>query len=406
MRSLAPIVALLIAAGAAHASPRSIIVFPDGSGQYATIQEAVDAATTGTEILLADGTFRGEGNAIVDYKGKTVTIRSLSGNRSACVIEGDSGPTWCSGGFAFVTGEGSFSVLADVTLRYCGGWTSYGCWPLFTRGAISCEGSSPTIRNVELVDGYGGIEIREDASPHFENVRVATTAPPAVIVENASATLVGCVLESNTSVGTGPGGVGAIAIAHSDALLEDCRIEGNGGNVMFQGGVSIVGGSTTLRECVIANNHAAREGGLYAAQSAYVTLERCTITRNDGEAGGVGIGPGASVTLDRTILWGNCGTQWDEARILPGGLLTSTCSDIRAAGVGGGGTYLPDADTIDNAPMFCGPHLCGLNTGGWYAVDEDSEAITAACGPIGALASECDIGVEAVSWGRLKALYR
>jgi len=397
---------LLIAAGAAHASPRSIVVFPDGSGQYPTIQEAVDAATTGTEILLADGTFRGEGNAIVDYKGKAVTIRSLSGNRSACVIEGHSADRECGGAVLFVTGEGPFSVLADVTIRQAGAWSSYGCFPR-GQGAISCWDSSPTIRNVQCIDGFGGIEIRDGASPRLEDVRVAASSAPGMIIEASAPVLVGCVVEANTSPGSWGGGTGGVALFQSGATLERCRIEGNGGSPWNTvGGVHIGGGSPTLRECVIVNNAGTQTGAVNVTGLASVRLEACTISRCTGDAGGMGIASGASAELVRTILWGNCGTAWDEAQLDGGALLTATCADIRAAGVGGSGAYLPDADTIDNAPMFCGPHLCGLNTGGWYAVDEDSEAITAACGPIGALASECDIGVEAVSWGRLKALYR
>lgn len=406
MRSLPALLALL-AAAPTLAAPQSYIVFPDGTGQYPTIQAAVDAASDGTEILLADGTFRGAGNAVVDFKGKAITIRSLSGNRSACVIEGDWLERDCAAGVVFNTDEGPFSVLADLTIRHGGGWSSYGCWPGGERGAITCRGASPTIRNVECIEGNGGIHIADGAAPRLENVRVAASYSPGVAVDASSPVLVGCIIESNSSPASWGGGTGGVTLSQSAAILERCRIEGNGGSPWNGvGGVQVSGGSPTLRECVLVNNAGVSVGAVSVTNLASPRLERCTISRCSGGTGGVRVAAGSTAELDRTILWGNCGTSWDEAGLDAGALLTATCSDVRAGGVGGGGTFLPDPDTLDNAPMFCGPHPCGLNTGGWYAVDAQSEVITAACGPIGALASECDIGVEPVTWGRLKALYR
>jgi hypothetical protein len=68
----------------------TILVRPDYSGDFPTIQEAVDAASSGDEIVLGDGRFTNSGNWGVEVVGKALTIRSESGDPRRCVI--DCGP--------------------------------------------------------------------------------------------------------------------------------------------------------------------------------------------------------------------------------------------------------------------------------------------------------------------------
>ena len=48
-----------------------------GTGDYATIQDAVDAAWDGDVIVLQPGTYSGRGNCNIDYQGKGITICSV-----------------------------------------------------------------------------------------------------------------------------------------------------------------------------------------------------------------------------------------------------------------------------------------------------------------------------------------
>ena len=68
-------------------APQVYTVAPDGSGDYPTIQAAIDVSRDGDTIELTDGYFRGDGNRDLDYQGKAITIRSQSDNPSACVID-------------------------------------------------------------------------------------------------------------------------------------------------------------------------------------------------------------------------------------------------------------------------------------------------------------------------------
>ena len=92
------------------------LIEPDGTGDYPTIQLAIDAAQNGDEILLAAGVFKGTGNYDIDFRGKAITVRSLSGYPQDSTIDAE-GIQWePRRGFDFQTGEGNDSVVRDLTI--------------------------------------------------------------------------------------------------------------------------------------------------------------------------------------------------------------------------------------------------------------------------------------------------
>jgi putative hemolysin len=106
-------------------------VNPDGSGEFATLQAAVDGAAWYDVIELSEGVFEGPGNRDIDLGGKALTIRSL----------GDAGSTTidCGGlgrAFHFHSGEGPETQIRDLTIAH--GYADRG-------GAVLCSSSSPTI---------------------------------------------------------------------------------------------------------------------------------------------------------------------------------------------------------------------------------------------------------------------
>jgi hypothetical protein len=95
------------------------LVTPEGTGDFPTIQAAIDSVQDGDTIMLADGAFTGEGNRNLDLGGKAITICSRSGNAAACVIDcGECAPE--SGqlrrGFFFHSGEDSVSIVRALTI--------------------------------------------------------------------------------------------------------------------------------------------------------------------------------------------------------------------------------------------------------------------------------------------------
>jgi hypothetical protein len=114
--TIASIVSLVLFASAGAALGDTIVVKPDGTGDYPVIQAAIDAAMNGDEILLTDGVFKGKGNKDVKFWGKAVTVRSQSGNPWDCIIdaEGEIGLPYSA--FVFEYGEGLDSVVRDLTI--------------------------------------------------------------------------------------------------------------------------------------------------------------------------------------------------------------------------------------------------------------------------------------------------
>jgi hypothetical protein len=103
------------------------------------LSDAVNDATTGTTILVADGTYHLDGTYLwVDTPG--VTLRSASGNREAVVLDGD-----------YVTTEivqvvASDVTIADVTLREA--YTH----PIHVMSSEGGDTTGTLIYNVHIVD--------------------------------------------------------------------------------------------------------------------------------------------------------------------------------------------------------------------------------------------------------------
>jgi len=97
-----------------------IEIRPDGSGDHATIQAALDSAAAGDIIELTDGVFTGQGNRDVEFRGKAITIRSRSGDPQSCIIDCQGDSLNLHRGFLFRSAETPESVLEGITIR--NGW--------------------------------------------------------------------------------------------------------------------------------------------------------------------------------------------------------------------------------------------------------------------------------------------
>lgn len=140
------------------------VVHPDGTGDFPTIQAAVDAAAGGDIIELGNGVFRGDGNHDVAYLGKAITIRSQGGPES-CIIDCEGSAAEPHRGFSFDWFETPESVLEGVTIT--NGWMPLG-------SAVYCfmPHTSATINRCVFVnngpgqaEGAGGALYSMGASP-------------------------------------------------------------------------------------------------------------------------------------------------------------------------------------------------------------------------------------------------
>lgn len=110
---------ILIACYAGTAYGTIHVLLPDGTGDFPTIQQALAAADSGDQILLADGIYLGEENRNLDFFGKPLTLRSQSGDPATCIIDctdrnGD--PETLRRAFEFHNSEDSTAVVRDLTI--------------------------------------------------------------------------------------------------------------------------------------------------------------------------------------------------------------------------------------------------------------------------------------------------
>jgi hypothetical protein len=122
LRSCVSLLAICLIA--APASATTHVVRPDGSGDFPTIQTAIDGAQDGDVIELTDGTFAGPGNRDVHWFYRTLSLRSQSGEAEQCIIDCGGSPTRHH--YALdIYGGGTGSRLEGITIT--GGYgTGYG----------------------------------------------------------------------------------------------------------------------------------------------------------------------------------------------------------------------------------------------------------------------------------------
>lgn len=268
---------LFVAAAPARAT--TWVVQPDSTGDFPTIQAAVDSAAAGDVIELAPGVFTGSGNRDVDLHGKAITIRGQGTDPAAITID-------CQGawgdphrGFLVRSGEGQDTILEGFTVRN-GDMRSAD----EIGGGLYVQRASPVLRHLHVVEcravAGGGLHLEPRT---FE-------VPATAVVEN-------CVFRSNVAQGGGvsteggPGnGGGAVVWAAGTALFTGCVFEANTAENV-SGGAHVSGGAdATFTDCRFAANAAAGAAALDATVSGPNTarIERCVFEDNQSASGPAG----------------------------------------------------------------------------------------------------------------------
>jgi len=139
---------------------------------FATIHKGIDSSRNSFKVLVYPGVYREE----VDFKGKAITIQGVATKAGIPVIENP-------GDFAvsFYNGEGPRSILKNFVIRdsFMG---------------IFIAGSSPSIKNLTIVDNKYGIEAYAGSEPDISN---------CIFWNNSDSDLFGC--EARYSCTSQPG---------------------------------------------------------------------------------------------------------------------------------------------------------------------------------------------------------
>lgn len=244
------------------------VTVPD---KYATIQEAIDAAEDGDEIVVQVGVYREN----IDFKGKNIILRSTDPDDPAIVSE-----TIIDGGgsgivVSFRNGEGEGAILSGFTV---------------TRGSgIVISGfSSPLIEKCIIEDNtaeYGaGIYIVNSTPTIKDNMIIGNSGSlgGGIFIEESSPWVEGnTIVRNRANMGSGM----AVIYDSAPTIINNVIADNSAGNI--GGGILVaVNSNPVIKENTITNNSAERNGGGLYIDESEPTVEGNTINRNRAANGG------------------------------------------------------------------------------------------------------------------------
>lgn len=291
-----PIIVLCLCLISACAASGSVhLIRPDGTGDFPTIQEAIDSVAPGDTIDLADGVFTGPGNRDLHTDGRSLTIRSQSGDSTACVIDCEGTPS-----------------------------SPHRAFQLYRRADPEVRLERFTIRNGYAPSGPAG------------------PVGGAIDIFHASPILAGMVFEKNQSPRWG----GAVNVEESSTVFEDCAFVGN--DAGYSGGGICTGqlSGVTIARCRFTGNHSDRRGGGLALQMGNATVSDCTFRGNTAElmGGGIACEAAGSPRIERCVISGNQASNLGGGvGIVVGGPTFYECLIYDNSAPGGGGVACEQA---------------------------------------------------------------
>ena len=347
------LVVLLVTAALAPAATRLV---PD---EYATIQDAIDAAVDGDVVVAAPDTYTSPGNRDIDFKGKAITVRSIDPNDpntvAATIINCNGTGTDPHRGFYFHSGEDANSILSGFTIA--NGHARCG-------GGIYCVSSSPTITNCVFSDNKAQYYEYVDSLPLLENSRP--------MVNNDTGVRIMCPPPPPQRRGNGAG----ICCVDSNATLRNCIFSGNSAYEQG-GGMYSSGGSPTLMNCIFSANFAGAGGGMSNLLGSSPTLTNCIFTANSAEYGGGGMrnSDDSNSTLNNCTFSSNsAGWSGGMGNYLSSPTLTNCAFSGNSADVDGGGMNNYGSKPVLTDCIFSGNSAS--RGGGIFSEENSSSTLT------------------------------
>jgi len=274
-------VTLLIAFGAvvslSAASFATIIHVP---ADQPTIQAGIDSAQNGDTVLVAPGTYTGNGNRDIDFGGKGVVLKSEN-DPDSTIIDCEGSASEPHRGFYFHSGEDSSTVVEGFTIRNGYGLTDSPFPSESVGGGIKCDSSSsPKIINNTISGNSGsaggGIYCDLQSSPTISNNTIAGNSADwggGISCRGYS----NATISNNTISGNSGGG---IFCWYSSPTIRNNTITGNSA-VFYGGGIyCYYFSSPTISNNTISGNSADRAGGIYCSGYSNATISNNTISGN------------------------------------------------------------------------------------------------------------------------------
>ncbi len=312
--------------------------------EYETIQAAIDAAEDEDTVLVADGTYTGEGNRNISFLGKAIRIMSENGPED-CIIDCERQGR----GFIFNRGEDFNSVLSGFTILRGRTDGNEGGGGIFIEDRHHPQIFNCVFDSCESETGGGGITVGNEEENDeivtyisdciFRNCRAVQRSAiwiyaERVIVQN-------CLFENNIGTGENSHG-GACGNNHSAPAGEwrNCVFMGNISNGW--GGALEVSHNYSAYNCVFSDNHATRGGGAVEAQNPVGHLVNCTLFNNTTDRNDQVPQNDWHLTVSNCIIWGNPASDQ-----ITGSHFTVSFTDAQDGWEGEG--------NIDADPLFVDP---------------------------------------------------
>ncbi len=316
------------------------IYVPDS---YSTIQGAIDGASDGDTVIVRDGTYSGTGNVNIDFRGKSITVKSENGV-SRCKIDCQNLPD--TRGFYFHSGETSAATVSGFTI--VNGNAAYG-------GGIYCENSSPTITqctisNCKASAGNGGGIFSYNGSPSLSYLTVdsniASYSGGGIYCHGSvSQTISNCTISNNSTTYYYGGGI--FFNSCNSPTISNSTISGNStksyvnNSSIYGGGICCISSPLTISGCKIKSNISGTGGGIYNS-SSNITMSDSIVSNNVAVNGG-GISSTSSVTTIRSStingnsnsgIYCQSGTEYLDKTIIESNMSSNA----------GGGIYFRSSD--------------------------------------------------------------
>jgi hypothetical protein len=335
------------------------IVSLDGASNYGRIQAAVEDASSGSSIVVCDGSYLE--NLVIDLD---LSISSLNGSGST-ELDGDRRDATISIEHGEVTIEGLFITRGAGADNPYGGTGSLG-------GGVFVQSSDPvTIRDCVISDNTadygGGILAGAGADLSLIDVEIENNegdmSGGGLYISSATVQLVGVDVVDNS----GPYG-GGLLIEDSEVIADTVLVDQNSGT--YGGGAYVIDASLVATDTIIARNEATDiGGGLLVVDDAVVqgpevntndavfgagvallgdtgvpSLAGLSVSRNGASSNGGGLwaySAAGDMLVTDIILAGNTAAMGAGLAIEGGHLALEACSlTDNMARVDGGGAYL------------------------------------------------------------------
>ena len=269
---------------------------------YDAIQKAINVATSGSVIVVMDGTYSGVGNKDIDTKGKAITIRSRYGYNSTTIDVAS-----VHNGFVCFSNETAATVIKGFTIHT---WASF-----FGLSGILCNKASPTIEDCRILDcGVAGILCTNGANPTIRRT----------------------VIEANT---------GGVRCYGSSPVFDRCLVQSN-----YSGrgaGVLVESNSHPyfVNTLIVGNRSTNDGGGVYIGAGCNPTGINCTVAFNVASNRGSALSTAGTPLFKNVIVWGNSDPANDPIDLQSAATFTYSCVQEFHPGTGNG----------TNNPVFIAP---------------------------------------------------